>query len=165
VVLGNSERCFWLTFLTPVSDRPHALQRLSLPPCSLSRVPVSRWRVQHGQTPGMVPQQRLEACSPAMRIYWYHSVQYLGERPPLVPAPRSCAASLKVKEVPTYVAKYANEHWQPTIVKRRLTTWLDGYKKQVGQEEGLLRGFCAGPRRRCRRCTPNSADSAGTAPN
>lgn len=42
------------------------------------------------------------------------------------------AAGLKVKEVPTYVSKYANEHWQPTILQRRLSTWLNNYKKQVG---------------------------------
>ena len=41
------------------------------------------------------------------------------------------AAGLKVKEVPAYVSKYANEHWQPAVVERRLTTWLNGYKKAV----------------------------------
>ena len=50
------------------------------------------------------------------------------------------AAGLKVKEVPSYVTKYANEHWQPPVVQRRVTTWLNNYKKQVGavQAEAIL---------------------------
>ncbi len=46
------------------------------------------------------------------------------------------AAGLKVKEVPSYVTKYANEHWQPPVVQRRVTTWLNNYKKQVERKDG-----------------------------
>lgn len=40
------------------------------------------------------------------------------------------AAGLKVKEIPGYVGKYANDNWQPVIVQRRVSTWLNTYKKQ-----------------------------------
>ena len=38
------------------------------------------------------------------------------------------AKSLKVKEVPAYVGKFAGEHWTPS----RLGNWLQRYKTQVG---------------------------------
>lgn len=44
------------------------------------------------------------------------------------PGPYTCCPA---PQVPTYVSKYANEHWQPAIVQRRLTTWMNNYKKQV----------------------------------
>lgn len=41
------------------------------------------------------------------------------------------AKGLKVKEVPTYVSKFAGEHWTPDKTKSRLSNWLGRYKVQV----------------------------------
>jgi hypothetical protein len=35
---------------------------------------------------------------------------------------------LKVKEVPTYVGKFASEHWTPGQTSNRLVNWFHGYK-------------------------------------
>ena len=42
------------------------------------------------------------------------------------------AKSLKVKEVPAYVGKFAGEHWTPEQTRSRLGNWLQRYKTQVG---------------------------------
>ena len=35
---------------------------------------------------------------------------------------------LKVKEVPSYVGKFASEHWTPNQTSSRLVNWFHGYK-------------------------------------
>lgn len=41
------------------------------------------------------------------------------------------AKTLKVKEVPGYVAKFAGEHWTVDQTKSRFGKWLNDYKVKV----------------------------------
>jgi hypothetical protein len=45
------------------------------------------------------------------------------------------AKGLKVKEVPTYVAKFAGEHYTPEKTMSRLGNWMQNYRTQVRNDK------------------------------